>query len=92
MASEERSRADGGDVVLLVCVECGREVQFEGGDDLPSELTCEKCGNQVFRRFDASANPDAVEQDFRDSTERDTDTTDPAGDAESGDLLNLNNP
>lgn len=91
MAKGEERRASGGDVVLLVCQKCGREYQFEEGESAPPDLTCEKCGNQVFRRFDDAAVPDEVQADFRDSTERDLDTNDPAGDATRGDLHDLNN-
>ncbi len=88
MATDGGSR-DTGDVVLLVCVECGREVQFEGGETPPSDMECEKCGNRVFRRFDA-ASPDEARAEFREETERDMDTNDPPTDTEAGDLLDLN--
>ena len=92
MAAEEEGRTVGGDVVLMVCVECGREYQYEGDEEPPSDLTCEKCGNQVFRRFEDSTAPGEAAADFRDSTERDLDTNDPAGDATTDDLRDLNNP
>lgn len=92
MAKDEAREGRGGDVVLLVCIECGREEQFEGGEEPPSELTCEKCGNQVFRRFEDSAAPDEARAEFRESTERDLATDDPAGDATTGDLLDLDTP
>lgn len=85
-------RETGTEVVLLVCVACGREVQFEGGEEPPSDLTCEKCGGEVFRRFDDTAQPDEVQAEFEDATERDTATDQPASDTERGDLLDLNNP
>lgn len=89
--SERRASAATG-VLLMVCLECGREYQFEGGEEVPEDLTCEKCGNEVFRRFDATESPDEVQSDFRDSTERELATDDPAGDATAGDLQDLNNP
>lgn len=92
MARNDQDDADVTEVVLLVCMECGREVQFEAGEEPPSDLKCEKCGNEVFRRFDDSSSPDEAGADFRDSTERDTATDDPAGDATRQDLLDLNNP
>ena len=92
MAEGEEGRTVGGDVVLMVCVECGREYQYEGGEEPPADLKCEKCGNQVFRRFEDSTAPDEVASDFRDSTERDLNTNDPAGDATKDDLRDLNNP
>lgn len=90
--AENEGRGAGPDVVLMVCVECGREYQFEEGESLPDDLTCEKCGNEVFRRFDDAATPDEVRADFRESTERDLATDDPAGDATRADLHDLNNP
>ncbi|NIP77946.1 MAG: hypothetical protein GWM90_01580 [Gemmatimonadetes bacterium] len=80
------------ELVVLVCVECGREYAFEGGERPPGDLECGKCGNAVFRRFDAAARPDEVQEEFRDATERDLDADDPAGDATRGDLHDLNQP
>lgn len=93
--SEEREqrRADPvGNVLLLVCIECGREYEFEGAEEPPEDLTCEKCGNTVFRRFDDTAKPSEALEDFRESTERDMATNDAEGDTEAGDLYDLNNP
>lgn len=92
MADNEERYAGSIDVVLMVCVECGREIEFEGGHRPPDDLECEKCGNQVFRRFEDSSSPDDVQADFRESTERDLATDDPGGDATPGDLHDLNNP
>lgn len=92
MARNERDGSGATEVVLLVCMECGREVQFEGGEEPPSDLKCEKCGNEVFRRFDDSSSPGEAGADFRDTTERDMDTNDPAQDTTRQDLLDLNNP
>lgn len=92
MASNEQDDAAATDVVLLVCIECGRELQFEGGEDRPSDLKCEKCGNEVFRRFDDSSNPGEAGVEFRESTERDVNTDDTAEDTTRQDLLDLNNP
>lgn len=92
MATNEGREEGAAGVVLLVCVECGREVQFEEGETPPEDLTCEKCGNQVFRRFDATARPDEVQAEFEEETGRDVDTNDPPTDTERGDLLDLNNP
>lgn len=89
---EDRAASAAEGVLLLVCIECGREYQFEGAEEPPDDLTCEKCGNQVFRRFDDTETPDDVQADFRDSTERDLATNDPEGDATPGDLYDLNNP
>ncbi|MFO7893608.1 MAG: hypothetical protein R6U63_07740 [Longimicrobiales bacterium] len=92
MAGDEERGADATSVVLMVCIECGTEYQFEGGETPPDDLVCEKCGSEVFRRFEDTAAPSEAEQDFRDATERDLDTDDPEGDATPGDLHDLNNP
>jgi len=75
-------------VLTLVCLKCGREYYFTDGQ--PAEgMSCGKCGSTVFREFH-SAGGDEVDQDFRDSTERDLDPDDPEGDARPGDLIDLN--
>jgi DNA-directed RNA polymerase subunit RPC12/RpoP len=79
-----------GDVTLLVCMTCGREYQFEADQPPPDELKCEKCGSEVFRRFDDSTAPDEAGAEFREETERDLATSDPEGDATRGDLHDLN--
>lgn len=89
---EERRTSAATNVIIMVCIECGREYHFDAADEVPEDLTCEKCGNEVFRRFDDTATPDDVQADFRESTERDVATDDPAGDVTAGDLHDLNNP
>lgn len=93
MANGEGREADAsGGVVLLVCQMCGREYQFEAEAEAPEDLTCEKCGNTVFRRFDATETPDEAQAEFREETERDLATDDGPGDVTRGDLHDLNNP
>lgn len=77
-------------VTLLVCLTCGREYEREGGEAPPKGLRCEKCGGEVFRQFDDSASPNEAQAEFRSETERDLATNDPAGEAEPGDLNDLN--
>lgn len=89
---ERRAEAPDGDVVLMVCMKCGREYQFEGSESPPSDMKCEKCGNEVFREFADAASPGEERESFREETERDLATDDPAGDATAGDLQDLNNP
>lgn len=87
MAAQEKGS---GEVLIQVCMECGKEYMFENQE--PAEdLTCDKCGNGVFRSFYASARADEVSDDFRDSTERDVLTTDSPSDITRGDLHDLNN-
>lgn len=81
--------ASGDDGVLtVVCVKCGTEYYY-GDEQPPEDLTCEKCGNTVFRSFFSHETEDEVETDFRDSTERDLHPDDPEGATMPGDLLDL---
>ena len=86
--ANERDASEG--VLVQVCIECGKEYMFEDTEP-PEDLTCEKCGNRVFRSFFAETREDDVRADFRDSTERDTATDDPATDVTRGDLQDLGN-
>ena len=78
-------------VLTQVCVECGKEY-FYDDEPPPSEQECERCGNKVFRSFFDATGPDEAAADFKETTERDTNTDDPATDVTSGDLYDLNNP
>ncbi|HSJ25437.1 MAG TPA: hypothetical protein VK929_12240 [Longimicrobiales bacterium] len=87
MAERER---EGEAVLVQVCLKCGKEYTFEG-EEPPADLSCEKCGGEVFRSFYADSPDDEADTDFRESTERDTLTTDPATDVTRGDLHDLGN-
>jgi DNA-directed RNA polymerase subunit RPC12/RpoP len=75
-------------VLVQVCIECGKEYTFT--EEPPASLKCEKCGSVVFRSFYDGADDD-VSEDFREMTERDTHTDDPATDVTRGDLQDLRN-
>jgi hypothetical protein len=77
-------------VLVQICLECGKEYMFENQQP-PEDLTCEKCGNTVFRPFFANTRSDEAADDFRESTERDVLTTDSPSDVTRGDLHDLNN-
>lgn len=80
-----------GEVVVMVCVECGEEYTFEG--EVPEALTCDRCGNEVFRTFiGQTSRGDEAEEDFHESTDRDLATDAGASDVRPGDLYDLNNP
>lgn len=76
-------------VLTLVCLKCGKEYYFTDYEP-PEEMTCEKCGNGVFRNFFTPEEDDEAARDFADSTERDLDPDDAEGDALPGDALDLN--
>jgi DNA-directed RNA polymerase subunit RPC12/RpoP len=77
-------------ILVQVCLECGKEYMFDEQTP-PDNLTCGKCGNGVFRSFFAATEDDDVAVDYREVTERDTGTTDPATDITRGDLHDLGN-
>jgi hypothetical protein len=76
-------------MLTLVCERCGKDYFFDNGEPPPQGLACEKCGGTVFRSFHDSVGDEAAD-DFRDSTERDTDPDDAEGEVMPGDLLDLN--
>lgn len=80
--------ADG--VLVQVCLECGKEYLFDE-EQPPADLTCEKCGNSVFRSFFSVRGYDEVEADFQRSTERDLAPNDTEADVTRGDVMDLNN-
>jgi DNA-directed RNA polymerase subunit RPC12/RpoP len=89
-SSEAGGSGERAGVTLLVCLTCGREYG-RGGSDASSEgFRCEKCGGEVFRQFDDTLAAGEAQAEFRDETERDLATSDPEGDAEPGDLNDLN--
>jgi hypothetical protein len=75
-------------VLTQVCLKCGKEYVFDTSPP-PPDMTCEKCGNQVFRSFFDVTGRDEVEQDFQDSTARDLATDDPATDVTEVDVRDL---
>lgn len=90
MADEEREdRGDEGGVLTLVCLKCGQEYYFADGVP-PAGMTCEKCGNGVFRDFYSPAQDSEAADDFDDTTARDLDPDDAEGDTLPGDILDLN--
>jgi DNA-directed RNA polymerase subunit RPC12/RpoP len=77
----------GEEVLVLVCMECGKEYSYT--EEPPDSLTCEKCGNTVFRSFHGDGGGEAGE-DFREMTERDTNPEDGPTEITPGDLRDLN--
>lgn len=76
-------------VLTLVCFKCGKEYFFAEGSP-PEEMTCEKCGNSVFRSFFSADPSDDAVRDFVDSTARDLDPDDAETDTLPGDVIDLN--
>lgn len=76
-------------MLTLVCFKCGHEYFFSD-EDPPEELTCDKCGNTVFRSFFSPIGDEAAD-DFRDSTERDLTPDSASTDTAAGDVIDLNN-
>jgi predicted nucleic acid-binding Zn-ribbon protein len=88
MDKSDTGQDGGGEVLVQVCIECGKEYTFDAAP--PDTLKCEKCGGVVFRSF-PSGEEDEARKDFRESTERDVGTEDPATDVTPGDLRDLRN-
>jgi ribosomal protein S27AE len=76
-------------MLTLVCFKCGKEYFFADGNP-PEDMSCEKCGNTVFRSFFSADPSDDSVRDFMDSTARDLDPDDAEGDSLPGDLIDLN--
>lgn len=76
-------------VLTLVCLECGKEYYFQE-DRPPPGMSCERCGNKVFREFYTPDEADEAAQDFEDVTHRDLDPDDAEGETLPGDVLDLN--
>lgn len=76
-------------VLVLVCEKCGKQYTFDD-EEPPDDLTCEKCGNEVFRSFTDATAGDEARADFERSTERDLATDDDASDVARGDVTDLN--
>jgi hypothetical protein len=85
-AGRTGARAEG--VLTLVCFKCGTEYHFADSRP-PAEMTCEKCGNGVFRDF-FTAQDDEAAQDFIDTTARDLDPDDAEGETMPSDVIDLN--
>lgn len=83
-----RPMADG--VLTQICLRCGKEYLFDDSQP-PPDLTCEKCGNQVFRSFFTVRGYDEVEADFQAATERDLAPDDTEADLTRTDVMDLNN-
>lgn len=83
----EKNRLTQG-VLVQVCIACGKQYSFDRQEP-PAGLTCDRCGNTVFRSFFEAVPGDDVTADFRAATERDVTTEDPATDVTRGDLRDL---
>lgn len=75
-------------VLTIVCLKCGMEYYLTNSTP-DSGISCEKCGNSVFREFYTNEGDEAA-ADFRDSTGRELAPDDAEGDVLPGDVLDLN--
>jgi DNA-directed RNA polymerase subunit RPC12/RpoP len=82
------SDSSSGEVRVLICLECGKEYFFEQQEQ-PTDLKCEKCGNEVFRPYSVATRGDDAEQDFHETTDRDTDPDHGPGEVKPGDVRDL---
>ena len=87
-AMRARAATEEEGVLTLVCFKCGTEYYFQEGGP-PEEMSCEKCGNTVFRSFYTAQGSEAAD-DFDDTTRRDMNPDDAEGETMPGDVLDLN--
>ena len=86
--AEANAGAGDGEILVQICVECGREYTFED-EPPPEDMKCDKCGGEVFRSYYATEEPSEAGQDFEETTGRDMRPDDPEGDTTRGDLVDL---
>ena len=78
-----------GGIVSMICITCGNEKSFDR--QVPTALTCEKCGGTVFREFDTPTVPDEATIDALDSQARSRAFGDPSPDTGPDEILDLDN-
>ena len=74
-------------VVTLVCLSCGKEKFYT--QEVPATVSCEQCGNTVFRTFDTPTEPDEAAIDALESQARSIAYGDSSPDTTRGDVLDL---
>ena len=84
-----RSREPGG-LITLVCLTCGAEQFFD--KQVPSSLTCTKCGSTVFRQFATPTVPDEATISQLEEQARSISYGDPSPDTSPEEVRDLDNP
>ena len=63
-------------LVTMICLTCGNEKSFS--DRVPAALTCNRCGNTVWRQFATPTEPDEATIDQLEMQARPMDYGDPS--------------
>ena len=84
----ERESEPGG-VVTMVCITCGAEQFFDR--EMPTSLTCQRCGGTVFRQFDTPTVPDEATLDQLDQQARSRSYGDPSPGTAPDEISDLDN-
>ena len=79
---------DSAEILTLVCFKCGTEYYFSDGSQ-PQEMTCEKCGNTVFREFDTPAADDEAAASAAEEQARSMAYGDASPDTAPGEVMDL---
>jgi hypothetical protein len=74
-------------IVTMICLTCGNEKFFT--DRVPDALTCDRCGNTVWRQFATPTEPDEATLDQLESQARSIQYGDPSPETTLDELRDL---
>ena len=77
-------------LLTLVCLTCGNRKYYD--DTPPNRVTCEQCGNTVFRNFFSPTEADEATVEQLEETRRQIALDDVSPDTAPDDVRELNNP
>ncbi len=87
MFGKQKPTGKDGAVTTMICVTCGGEQFFDG--DVPSALTCTRCGATVFREFATPAADDEAAASAAEEQARSMSYGDPSPGTTAGDVIDL---
>lgn len=87
MFGKQNPTGKDGPVTTLICVTCGGEQFFDG--DVPSALTCTRCGATVFREFATPASNDEAAASAAEEQARSMSYGDASPGTTPGDVIDL---
>jgi hypothetical protein len=76
--------------LTLICLTCGNRKDYD--DTPPTRVTCEKCGNTVFRNFFSPLEPDEATIEQLEESARSIALDDVSPETAPEDIRELNNP
>ena len=74
-------------IVTMICLTCGNEKSFT--DRVPAALTCQRCGNTVWRQFATPTEPDEATIDQLETQARSIQYGDPSPETTRDELADL---